>query len=110
MKALHFLLLSLIAAQFSFAQEVEKQKEVRYELTVRGIEYKGTYIGETGKGIVNGKKKKGPSGQGIFRGVNESNPDFSVWLIYSGSWSNGRFEGTGSFSTFSLPKNSVPMW
>ncbi|MFO0493923.1 MAG: FISUMP domain-containing protein [Flavobacteriia bacterium] len=101
---------SIFFYQISFSQKEPKEKEIEFELSVRDTVFEGSYSGFVDKVNINGKNRKAPQGEGTFKGKYQGLADKDIWLVYSGTWLNGFFDGKGKMFKLKSPKGTEPNW
>lgn len=110
MKQLVIFCFSIFFYQISFSQKEPKEKEIEFELSVRDTVFEGSYSGFVDKVTINGKNRKAPQGEGTFKGKYQGLADKDIWLVYSGTWLNGFFDGKGKMFKLKSPKGTEPNW
>jgi uncharacterized protein (TIGR02145 family) len=110
MKIIYLVITLLLFCGHVFSQKEPKVKEIDYHFEYNSKDFIGEYDGEVFRVEIDGKKRKTPVGYGIFKGKYEGFKNEDLWIVYSGNWHNGQFEGSGTFITLSTNKGIEPNW
>ncbi len=111
MKFFNIAFLLFLFSFCSFSQEDPKVKEIDYEIVFENKTFSGTYVGAIAKVTIDGKKRKGPSGSGTFKGKFNGDPNQDIWIVCVGSnWKDGKMDGTCYLLTTNSLKGQEPDW
>ena len=110
MKIIYLVITLCLFCSHVFSQKEPKVKEIDYHFEFNSKDFIGEYDGEVFRLEIDGKKRKTPVGYGIFKGKYDGFNNEDLWIVYSGNWHNGQFEGRGTFITLSTNKGIEPNW